>query len=125
VCKTDLPKYITTENNVHELFPFSLQSESFLLLETVSQKDLFCYIAPLKAGEDAELTIGRNEDNDLTMFDSSISRRHAYLEISDGRMDLMNDNSKYGTLLELRRDLLGLKRVILVRDRFVFKLSYS
>ncbi|MGN6378315.1 MAG: FHA domain-containing protein [Gaiellales bacterium] len=46
------------------------------------------------------LTIGRAEDNDLSLDDRSVSRRHARIVVHDGRASISDSGSSYGTFLD-------------------------
>src|SRR3954451_3665325 len=49
---------------------------------------------------DAELTLGRAEDNDVVLADERASRHHARLTRSDGRFVLTDLDSRHGTYVE-------------------------
>lgn len=44
--------------------------------------------------------IGRREDNDIILKDISVSRLHAILFVSEGRIFIKDNASKFGTLLK-------------------------
>jgi hypothetical protein len=51
----------------------------------------------------AELTLGRSPDCELVFGDDTVSRRHARLELRDGRWFLIDLDSSNGTLVNGRR----------------------
>jgi ABC transport system ATP-binding/permease protein len=52
---------------------------------------------------DAELTLGRAEDNDVVLADERASRHHARITRSDGQFVLIDLGSRHGTYLEGER----------------------
>lgn len=48
-------------------------------------------------------TIGRSHESDLRIVDVSVSRCHAELRFEEGQFILEDNNSRFGTLVELRR----------------------
>ena len=108
---------------IHELFPFSLETSKFLLLEKFSKKDMISYVAPLKE-EGMELSVGRTDGSDISLCDSSISRKHGSLRVTEqGWIEIRDNKSKYGTFVELQRDLHDLTNLVLAKDRFIFYLD--
>ena len=83
---------------------------NFMILESIDFKQNDKYSKSIhiikflkKNGE--PFTIGRDNDNDIIDRDISISRHHAILRFNDenGQITLQNWNSKYGTLVLVRK----------------------
>jgi len=55
------------------------------------------HMLPLKAGDN---TIGRSAENDLTLEDAAVSRRHALLQFHEGRFVLYDLGSTSGTTVD-------------------------
>lgn len=76
---------------------------------------------PFQLGSEVAVSVGRHESNDLILDDMSISRRHALLMIDRGGEVYISDcNSKFGTFVELNRNVYNLRQVSLLSDRFTF-----
>jgi len=56
---------------------------------------------------DEEISIGRNDSNDIIVFDISVSREHAVLKYNKNNRSLFleNKNGRYGTLVLVRRNI--------------------
>ncbi len=123
VCKTDLPKYMRVQDNIVELFPLSIKSDSFLMLERVCERNSISYIIPFTREKSMSISMGRHELNDLVLNDMSISRKHAILHIERGEIQISDYNSKFGTFVEFQRNISNLRQVSLLNDRFTFSLE--
>lgn len=47
-----------------------------------------------------EYTVGRRESNDIVLWEISVSRLHCRILISNGKVFVRNNKSKFGTLIE-------------------------
>lgn len=114
------------QEEIVELFPCMIESEGFVMLERVCEKNSVAYIVPYREGEPICISMGRHETNDLILDDMSISRRHATLHIEErGEIYISDNNSKFGTFVELQRDLYNLQEVNLLSDRFTFSFEVN
>lgn len=85
------------------LYSDSQKYTSYIALECVKDKPLpvdhqekkTVYIINMK--DKTTLKLGRATDSDVRMTDISVSRNHAMLKLSNGKMYLKDNNSKFGT----------------------------
>jgi pSer/pThr/pTyr-binding forkhead associated (FHA) protein len=126
VCRTDLPKYMKVVGELVELFPMSMECDSFVMLEKVGERSPVAFVVPFREGRSVEVRIGRSEENDLILNDMSISRKHAVMRIfAGGEVQISDSNSKFGTFVQLKRNLYNCERMSLVNDRFTFELDIA
>ena len=112
-CKNQFPIKFKLPNKDKIFYLVDIQEPSdcnFMILETLDYKQNDKYSKSIhiikflkKNGE--PFTIGRDNDNDIIDRDISISRHHAILRFNDenGQITIQNWNSKYGTLILVRK----------------------
>jgi len=64
------------------------------------------------SGEDKQIKIGRGHECDLRENDISVSRLHAFIKYQEGKFVISDNNSKFGTLILLRKDFKIEKRKV-------------
>jgi len=55
-------------------------------------------------GESGEIKLGRGHECDLRENDISVSRFHAKIRFRDNKFSILDNNSKFGTLVLLRKN---------------------
>lgn len=71
---------------------------------------------PIRIQVDGPKTIGRSGDNDLTLSDPGVSRVHAALDLSEGRVQIADRNSRGGVYLNMVRIDANQPEVLCNRD---------
>ena len=97
LCKTKLPDYVKHNGKLYNVTFYKPKYEQFIVLESIrddNRRTKFIHIIPLN--EFQMHRIGRLNNCDLSLPDSSISRVHCCLYIENSQLVLEN-NSKYGT----------------------------
>ncbi len=112
VCKVSLPDLVDISGERKELIPVHRPEGPYLLLERVfydkskeSADNSKTFVLLSLSGESQTIKIGRGHECDLRENDISVSRLHAYIKYQDGRFTILDNNSKFGTLIFLRKDL--------------------
>jgi len=76
------------------------------------------------SGEDNQIKIGRGHECDLRENDISVSRLHAFIKYQEGQFLIFDNNSKFGTLILLRKDFnIEKKKIALQIGRTVITFS--
>jgi predicted component of type VI protein secretion system len=76
------------------------------------------------SGEDKQIKIGRGHECDLRENDISVSRLHAFIKYQEGQFVIFDNNSKFGTLILLRKDFnIERKKIALQIGRTVITFS--
>ena len=113
ICKNQFPIKFKLPNmdKIFNLIDIKEPNDcNFMILESLDYKQNDKYSKSIhlikflkKNGE--PFTIGRDNDNDIIERDISISRQHAILRFNDvnGQITIQNWNSKYGTLILVRK----------------------
>ena len=80
------------------------QGDSYVVLESISTNpSRTVHIVNFSITDCA--SIGRGHDTDIRITDISVSRRHAYLSLDQGDLFLIDNGSKFGTLVDLREPI--------------------
>ena len=111
VCQTEYPGQVKIRNKNHMLFePTVDYSRKHVSFNIVDKKtfEIKGYTILYFEGTNVKFSIGRNQSNDISFDEASISRKHAEFRISKEGLRVIDMNSKFGTLL---------KRNIFVFDR--------
>ena len=103
ICKEPFPITLPYKGKPYELFSVEERSTPYIVLEAVTRernnnrgihfitlKNRFC------------VKLGRGHDSDVRISDISVSRCHAMIEFKDGRFYLQDNNSKFGTLVQIQ-----------------------
>jgi len=135
ICKVSLPDLVDIEGQKLELIPIQRPQNPYILLERVfydktkTSNDVSKTMILLSiSGNDNQIKMGRGHECDLRENDISVSRFHAYIKYQDGQFFVFDNNSKFGTLVLLRRDYqIERKKIALQIGRTVitFSLKHS
>lgn len=102
LCKAQLPPYVRLDGELVPLVMMPDLSSRFILLENITphaNKGMHFISVP-----DSEFVrLGRGHDASVRIADVSISRNHATIFYEDGTFYLEDHDSKFGTLVALRR----------------------
>jgi len=78
----------------------------FIVLENMvrdSQQHATRGLHVISLADQKRLTLGRGHANDVRIADVSISRCHAHIRYQDGQFLLEDNNSKFGTIVAMKR----------------------
>jgi len=135
VCKVSLPDLVDIEGEKLELVPIYRPENPYILLERVfydktktsTDNSKMMILLSINA-EDNQVKMGRGHECDLRENDISVSRLHAFIKYQDGKFIVFDNNSKFGTLIMLRKDYeIERKKIALQVGRTVitFSLKHS
>ena len=103
---------VETEGQTQELIPVQRPQSPYILLERIfydkskENADNSKMLILLNLNENSQcITLGRGHECDLRESDISVSRMHAFIKYKDGRFTITDNNSKFGTLVLLRKKL--------------------
>ena len=101
ICKAELPRYVM-RNGLHELLKIDRPHGNYMIIEECSKqrKDLIVLHNIPSDG----IKIGRGHECDIRVTDISVSRLHAFIKLIGGKFVLFDNESKFGTLVKLRKD---------------------
>lgn len=105
LCRTTLPTYmLSPDGTLSALVHLPQTRPPYVVLESVSRdgRSTSRSLHVMSLAERA-LTLGRGHENALRIADSSISRRHASIRFENGEFLLQDNDSKFGTLMAMRR----------------------
>lgn len=115
VCKNILPFAVKlNEETEVEMANISKPEDApYVILERLSQGKGVKVFSVIKGIENSEVRLGRGHSCDIPISDISVSRFHAIIRYQNGKFVIVDNNSKYGTLvkledaIELRGEKLG------------------
>lgn len=112
VCKVSLPDLVEVNHDRKELIPIQRPQGPYILMERVfydrtkeNADNSKMMILLNITNENQQIKLGRGHECDLRENDISVSRLHAYIKYQDGKFNVIDNNSKFGTLVLLRRNL--------------------
>eukprot|EP01017_Pseudomicrothorax_dubius_P038859 TRINITY_DN588_c0_g1_i10.p1 TRINITY_DN588_c0_g1~~TRINITY_DN588_c0_g1_i10.p1 ORF type:complete len:527 (-),score=115.43 TRINITY_DN588_c0_g1_i10:161-1741(-) len=102
VCQEPIPRIFTVEGQQSELFDLRRPTgQPYVILETISRdKKAGKGLHVLNVVEDG-VKLGRGHQCDVRIGDISVSRLHAQIKYEGGKFLLLDNNSKFGTLILL------------------------
>jgi hypothetical protein len=111
VCKVSLPDLVDIDGTKQELVPIKRPNGLYILLERVfydkskENADSAKMMVLLNiVNENQQIKLGRGHECDLRENDISVSRLHAFIKYEDGHFTIVDNNSKFGTLVLLRKN---------------------
>lgn len=117
-CNKLYPSIIRKEERTIELFPLERPPTPYIILENLDEKvknrKTFYMIGKEK------IKFGRSSRCEIVASDVSVSRVHANIKYENGRFIIFDDNSKFGTLIKLQKDLqIGTEKIAVQVGRTV------
>ncbi|CAG9328907.1 unnamed protein product [Blepharisma stoltei] len=107
ICKAPLPSSICIGAERFDLIAIVNPDKPYILLEDYrpERSESRClHVVSLNDGESASL--GRGNDSEIKISDVSVSRRHCKLKFIDGNFVLEDSNSKFGTLVLMKKSFI-------------------
>lgn len=113
LCNSRFPDLIRHNGELYPIYPtidFSSDFQQYLVLESLTldkQHNKFIYLINLSAQQ--KISIGRSQKADIIFTEKSISRIHSLLLIDKTGVYLIDNDSKYGTLILIQTPIISLK----------------
>jgi len=121
VCKSTLPDLVEVNGSRIQLVPTVRPDTPYMLVERIfydkskgGDNSRMMVLLSL-SNESSQLKLGRGHDCDIRENDISVSRLHAYIKYENHKFVIVDNNSKFGTLILLRRELEIEKKKIAVQ----------
>ncbi len=105
LCKHTLPKQIAVKEHRFELFEFEKPRAPYLVLESLSRDRSSTGLQIISMHDKKDIRIGRGHESDIRISDISVSRLHAYIHYRDGKFILEDNESKFGTLVQMNSSM--------------------
>jgi hypothetical protein len=101
ICKKAYPLVIRSEGKTYNLVDYERPEGDYLVLESLNQeKNTSRIIHIIRPNEKKDsFKLGRGHESDLRINDISVSRFHAVIKLKDGKFQLEDNLSKFGTLV--------------------------
>jgi hypothetical protein len=107
LCKLPYPEKIEINGICHQLIEIPKPEGSFIILEALGKDKNTKTYHVISLLNKNYVRLGRGHDSDVRFFDDiSVSRNHAFLKIVQGGLYLMDNQSKFGTLVLVKRPIL-------------------
>ena len=104
LCKKPYPHKLNISGNIVELVEIPKPPEKYLILESLCKdKNSNKGLHIISFYHKNSVKLGRGHDCDLRVTDISVSRIHAQISIIDDSFYLEDHNSKFGTLVQVKR----------------------
>lgn len=106
LCRTAYPAYVSMGRTRMPLVEVPKTTPPFIVLENMmrdSQQHTSRGLHVISLAENKLLKLGRGHESDVRIADVSISRCHATIRFERGNFVLEDNNSKFGTLVAMKR----------------------
>lgn len=125
LCKTHYPYEISLNGQMLNIIDYDCpKSKEYLVLESISSSvNKVIYVVDLQHSEN--FFIGRGQEADVRVSDISVSRHHATVFKAYGNFYLCDNNSRFGTIIQLKTPLLVPKSAQLQQGRTALNLSVT
>ena len=101
LCKAIYPDQVLIDGHKYDIYDIERpETDPYLIMEVVGMP-VGKNIKLIKIGKDFNISLGRGEDSDVRVNDSSISQKHASLRFEQSIQEfvLQDEDSKFGSLL--------------------------
>ena len=108
---------IKIKNTVHNLLEIARPDSNYILFENIkksSNKNRNIYLYNI--GDKKTVGIGCLDHSDIIIKDDSVSNNHAYINLVNYSLHLIDNKSNYGTLVLINHDI-----VLLLNKTFTFQ----
>ena len=106
LCKKSFPSRVTIEGKVIDLMDIPKPEGRYFILEGLSKdRNSPKSLHVVSMNNKSELKMGRGHESEIRISDISASRCHASVRLSGGKFYLDDENSKFGTLVQVKRPL--------------------
>ncbi len=102
LCKKQLNEKVRLKGQIIDLIEIQKPDNNYVILEGINKEkseNKYLYIIHIK--DKQIIKIGRSNDSDVRISDISVSRNHANLKLIEGSFYIEDNNSKFGTLLQI------------------------
>lgn len=107
LCKKPLNEKVRLKGQIIDLIDIQKPEKNYMVLEAINKEkaeNKYLYIIHMK--DKQIIKIGRANDSDVRITDISVSRNHANLKLFEGSFYIEDNNSKFGTLIQIPEDFI-------------------
>ena len=109
ICKEKFPDFIKHKDKLYEILEPNIEYQSYCYFEILTlDKDGRRNIYIINLEKNMILKMGRGHESHLTINDISVSRVHSLLIIENKKIFLVDNNSKFATLILVQNPVLKL-----------------
>ena len=106
LCKMPFPSTVIIKGRIFDLVSIPKPEGEYITLEAVQhQRDSPQTIHLIPLQNKNHVRLGRGHDSDVRISDISVSRNHALIRYDQGRLFLEDNESKFGTLVQVKRPI--------------------
>lgn len=128
ICKTVYPRSVRHQNQLIDFVSVDYSSlTSYFTCEILDEKSdraVGIILADIGTQKEKTFVVGRNDKSDIVFRDISVSRHHADICLTNGRVFVADQNSKFGTTkmapVRLSFDDCHDRRIVI--DKFMFRI---
>ena len=103
LCKQDFPTTIQINSETRDLVAVHKPHSAFIVLEDMRRENSSRGLHVVSMSEGHTFRMGRGHDCDIRIADISVSRLHAVVQLSQGAFFIEDQNSKFGTLVQVKQ----------------------
>jgi hypothetical protein len=104
LCKASFPNNFQVKDQRYDIIEIDRPNCAYLMMEVlVKDKSMARGIHIIKMENKTNIRLGRGHDSDIRITDISVSRCHALIKLEKGKFYLEDNNSKFGTLVNMKK----------------------
>jgi hypothetical protein len=104
LCKFNFPNSLEVDSKRYDLVEIEKPDSAYIILDILSKDKNVCRgVHVIKMEGKNNIRLGRGHDSDIRITDISVSRCHALIKFDKGSFYLEDNNSKFGTLVYLKK----------------------
>jgi hypothetical protein len=104
LCKASFPNTFQVKDHKYDIIEIDRPNCAYLMMEVlVKDKSMARGVHIIKMENKTNIRLGRGHDSDIRITDISVSRCHALIKLEKGKFYLEDNNSKFGTLVNMKK----------------------
>lgn len=126
ICKTVFPEKIKIKNTSYVIIDLHRPMSNYIIIEGMNNESLeLKYVFVLNFKHQNSISIGRASNSDMKLSDISVSRNHAEIILKNNSFQLIDNKSKFGTLINSSHHLSILPNKPLVIQKRQINLKFK
>lgn len=128
ICKSQYPPTVNFFGRIQPLVDIKYSKFTshiaMEILENETNKAKGIFVIDLGTAKERAISVGRNDKNDIHFKDISVSRHHANIFWNNGRVYILDQNSKFGSLKLIEKQIAFSQchRRKIIIDKFMFEI---
>lgn len=107
LCKMKYPAKLKFNDQTYDLLIMDRPTSNYIIFESIgTDRNSTRTIHIISLNNKNNIRLGRGHDSDIRISDISVSRTHATIKSTKNGLILQDNESKFGTLIQVKRPIL-------------------